>query len=65
MEGWLALHFGMSGGLVVYTDTRDMPRHTRILPLLTNNALAYTSQRKLGRIEWTPDPAEFIKAKKL
>ncbi|MFP3984121.1 MAG: Fpg/Nei family DNA glycosylase [Desulfurivibrionaceae bacterium] len=64
-EGWLALHFGMSGNLEPCGGEGDMPRHTRMLIIYSGDALAYISQRKLGRIEWTRDPAEFIQEKGL
>lgn len=64
-EGWLALHFGMSGVLAPCGGEEDMPRHTRMLIVYSGDALAYISQRKLGKIEWTGNPAEYIQEKGL
>ncbi len=64
-EGWLALHFGMSGSLAPCGGKDDMPRHTRMLIRFQKDALAFTSQRKLGKIEWTRNPDEFVREKGL
>lgn len=59
-EGWLRLHFGMTGRLEAFS--RDgQPEHTELrLDLDDGSHLAYVNQRKFGQISWVEDPDAFI-----
>ncbi|NIR58589.1 MAG: Fpg/Nei family DNA glycosylase [Gammaproteobacteria bacterium] len=59
-DGWLVLHFGMTGGLAYSKLDKPLPRHTRLWLEFDNGyRLAYRSQRKLGRIALTGDPRAY------
>lgn len=61
-DGWLAMHFGMSGGLSFFETPAEEPPYTRVRFDFTNGKhLAYTSRRMLGRIGLTADVAAFIR----
>lgn len=61
-EGWLVLHFGMSGYLKYYKNNKQTPDHTRLLIVFGNGShLAYVCRRKLGRIAWTEELTHFIR----
>ncbi|MCF7804365.1 MAG: hypothetical protein K9N46_14960 [Candidatus Marinimicrobia bacterium] len=60
-QGWLMLHFGMTGYLKYAKNTVEEPSHTRVLLKFANgNALAYSCMRLLGKVGWTPEMAEYI-----
>jgi len=60
-DGWLVLHFGMSGFLKYFKNTDQAPAHVRLLIAFTNGYhLAYDCSRKLGRVSWTTDRKRFI-----
>lgn len=60
-DGWLRLHFGMSGGLAYYKDA-DPPDHARlVLDFPDDYHLAFTNVRKLGQIGFVDDPPTFIR----
>ncbi|MFW6159247.1 MAG: Fpg/Nei family DNA glycosylase [Planctomycetota bacterium] len=64
--GWLVLHFGMTGQLAYYHDAADEPEHARMVLAFENGRrLAYVNQRRLGRIDFADDPAEFAEAEGL
>lgn len=59
--GWLVLHFGMSGRLQYAKSAAALPPHPELLLRFANGAgLAYLAPRKLGRIDWTPDPDAYV-----
>ena len=65
-DGWLVLHFGMSGFLQAFGAGESPPQYTRMsLAFEDGHALAYVAPRKLGLIAWTPDPADFAAARDL
>lgn len=65
-EGWLILHFGMTGFLKYFKNESERPGHIRLQIDFDNNYyLAYDCQRKLGLIDLTSDPEKFIKEKEL
>lgn len=66
-EGWLHLHFGMTGGLDVSeqtdepTDDGEVPDHTVLrLDFADGGRLAYTNMRKLGKVGWVDDVDAWI-----
>jgi formamidopyrimidine-DNA glycosylase len=60
-NGWLVLHFGMTGGLRYYQKDRDRPKHAKlILDLANGYHLAYTSQRVLGQVSCADDVQDFV-----
>ena len=59
---WLAMHFGMSGGLSFFETPAEEPPYTRVrFDFANGNHLAYTSRRMLGRLGLTADVAAFIR----
>ena len=65
-EGWLVLHFGMTGFLRYYKNVEQSGDHTRLRIDFKNGFhLAFDCQRKLGLIDWVEDPKEFIRKKEL
>lgn len=64
--GWLVLHFGMSGRLQYAKAPDPLPQDAQLLLLFENKAgLAYIAPRKLGRIDWTGEPDDYIAARGL
>lgn len=60
-DGWLELHFGMTGSAQAIGDARELPRHTRMLiEFEKGGALAIISQRLLGHVSLTDDIGAFI-----
>ena len=53
---WLALHFGMTGNLVLLGAGRDTPEHARTLFVFDDgDRLAFVNPRKFGWLELTGD----------
>lgn len=64
-DGWLVLHFGMTGRLE-YSHTEEPPEHTRVLLRFDDGSyLAYVCPRMLGRVDWTGNADDFIARKQL
>lgn len=64
-DGWLRLHFGMTGGLSAYADGEE-PEYTELrLDFEDGSHLAYTSRRRLGEISWVDDVDGFIEEHRL
>lgn len=60
-DGWLALHFGMTGRLEYVQDTDRLPDHTRFALYFHNgHCLAFDCQCKLGSIAVIDDPQRFV-----
>jgi formamidopyrimidine-DNA glycosylase len=64
-DGWLTLHFGMTGDLVPFDpDADEEPRYTKLRLDFegggTDGALAYVNKRKLGRIGHVEDAEAFV-----
>lgn len=58
---WLILHFGMTGFLKYHKNSDDTPDHTRLTIDFANGYhLAYSCQRKLGKISHTDSVDHFI-----
>lgn len=65
-NGWLLLHFGMTGFLKYFKNTGQKPDHLRLQVNFTNNyTLVVGSQRRLGRIGIVDDPDAFVREKEL
>ena len=60
-NGWLILHFGMTGDLALYKDEDDRPRHARlVLDFEDCYHLAFVCMRLLGLVSITDDIEEFL-----
>ncbi|NIR44260.1 MAG: DNA-formamidopyrimidine glycosylase [Gemmatimonadetes bacterium] len=65
-DGWLRLHFGMTGEIRYYKDHEELPDHTRLrIDFDDDYSLAYQNTRKLGEIGLVEDPDEFIREEEL
>jgi len=60
-DGWLVLHFGMTGTLRYYEKEDKAPGHIRMLLRFENGyRLAFDCTRKLGRISFAESVEKFI-----
>jgi formamidopyrimidine-DNA glycosylase len=60
-DGWLVLHFGMTGFLKYFKESKKAPPHSRMLIHFSNGYhLGYDCQRKLGEIGLTKDVGGFV-----
>jgi len=65
-DGWLALHFGMTGNLAYFRNAADDPPYDRVRFDFTGGRhLAYVNRRMLGRVGLADDADEFIQAEEL
>lgn len=65
-DGWISIHFGLTGDLVFYRDDEPKPHFARvILDFPKGEHVAYTNRRMIGRIEWVDDMAADVRNKKL
>ncbi|MCF7854496.1 MAG: zf-TFIIB domain-containing protein [Candidatus Pacebacteria bacterium] len=65
-NGWLVLHFGMTGYLEHYQENEDPPKQTNVIFTFTNGAhIAYVNQRRLGEVTWADTVATFVEAREL
>ncbi len=65
-DGWLTLHFGMTGSLAYVEAGGEEPPYTRLrIDFANGNRLCYVNRRMLGRVGWTADAAGFVRAEKL
>lgn len=65
-DGWLILHFGMTGFLKYYKNGSQQPPHARLLVDFADGyQLAFDDQRMLGRVDWTKDPSEYARVQGL
>lgn len=59
--GWLTLHFGMTGDLVVFENEADDPPYDRVrFDFAGGRHLAYVNRRMLGRVGCADDADAFI-----
>lgn len=59
-DGWLRLHFGMTGSLRYYRDA-GTPEHAKlVLDFPDDCHLAFVNVRKLGQIGFVDDPDAFV-----
>ncbi len=60
-EGWLFLHFGMTGSLEMRDKQDAIPDHTCIhFQFKNGGGLCYLSQRLLGKVGWCDDLDAFL-----
>jgi formamidopyrimidine-DNA glycosylase len=65
-DGWLRLHFGMTGDVKYFKNEADAPGHTRLrLDFSNGYHLAYTDIRKFGHIGLVDDVDSFVKSQSL
>jgi formamidopyrimidine-DNA glycosylase len=65
-NGWITLHFGMTGALVTCAAEGAPPPFTRLrLDLSGGKSLCYTDPRRLGHIGMAEDADSFIATEKL
>lgn len=65
-DGWLLLHFGMTGEILLLEHDDPEPKHTRLeLRFEDAGRLAYTNMRKLGRVDLVDDPERFLEEEEL
>ena len=65
-NGWLALHFGMTGALHYFEHPEDEPPFERVrLDFAGGGHLAYTNKRMIGRIGIAEDVDGFVAAEGL
>jgi formamidopyrimidine-DNA glycosylase len=65
-DGWLTLHFGLTGALQPYKDPQKPPPYYRVrLDFSKGEHLAYINRRMIGRVGWTDDAEKFIAAENL
>ena len=61
-DGWLTLHFGMTGNVVYFRNEADDPPYDRVRFDFTGGAhLAYVNRRMLGRVGLADDADAFIR----
>ena len=59
-DGWLMLHFGMTGFLQFYKNRESRPPHVALEMVFEDDyRLAYDSQRRLGRVGLAKHPQTF------
>jgi formamidopyrimidine-DNA glycosylase len=65
-DGWLVLHFGMTGDLGYYGEGSDRPEHARLILDFENGYhLAMRCALMLGRVSYTDNRDAFIEARDL
>jgi formamidopyrimidine-DNA glycosylase len=65
-NGWVVLHFGMTGQLGYAKDPEEVPRFTRLLITFDNDYhFAFANQRRLGRIQLVDDFKNIIEEEDL
>ncbi len=65
-DGWVMMHFGMTGFLKYFKNEEEAPGHIRVLYKFTNGyKLAYDCQRKLGQLQLVNNTDNFVKKKGL
>jgi len=60
-DGWLTMHFGMTGHLHYFEDAVDDPKYDRVRFDLERGHLAYVNRRMLGRVGLTEDADALIR----
>jgi formamidopyrimidine-DNA glycosylase len=65
-DGWLTLHFGMTGNLLYFREQADDPPYDRVrFDFAGGRHLAYVNRRMLGRVGLANDADAFIRAEEL
>ena len=60
-DGWLTMHFGMTGYLHYFEDVADDPKYDRVRFDFERGHLAYVNRRMLGRVGLAEDFDAFIR----
>ena len=60
-DGWLTMHFGMTGYLHYFDDPADDPKYDRVRFDFERGHLAYVNRRMLGRVGLTEHADAFIR----
>jgi formamidopyrimidine-DNA glycosylase len=61
-DGWLHLHFGMTGNLMVYRNEEYEPDHPRMrLDFIRDEHLVFEDLRRFGRLGFVEDVDEFVR----
>ena len=59
-QGWLRLHFGMTGYLHYFEDSEDEPKHGRVqFDFANGHHLSFVNQRKFGEVGLVEDPDSY------
>lgn len=65
-QNWLVMHFGMTGQLKYFDTGKQEPEYSRVIFQFDNDhSIACISRRKLGKIEITGDPGDYISSNEL
>ena len=64
-DGWLAMHFGMTGRLIPMAKGGDLPRHAKVVLTTHRGALAFRCPRLFGWVSVIDDAESFIASRKL
>ena len=65
-DGWLTLHFGMTGSLAYFERAADDPPYDRVhLEFANGGHLAYVNRRMLGRVGLADDADAFVQSEEL
>lgn len=64
-DGWLTLHFGMTGDLCWFGKGAEDPPYDRVRLDFAKGSLAYLNKRMLGRVGLADDADRFIEAEGL
>jgi len=65
-NGWLVLHFGMTGFLKYFKNVEKKPGHIRLCIRFSNKYyLVYNCMRKLGKIGFTESLEAFVEKQEL
>jgi formamidopyrimidine-DNA glycosylase len=65
-DGWLHLHFGMSGFVKTAAPSAPDTEHPRVVIIFEDNTrLIYDNRRMIGKVGITPSPETFIQEKGL
>ncbi|MBK4775870.1 MAG: bifunctional DNA-formamidopyrimidine glycosylase/DNA-(apurinic or apyrimidinic site) lyase [Pantoea sp. Edef] len=63
--GWIIIHFGMSGRLILLSEYIPPEKHDHIDIIMQNNILRYTDQRRFGILLWVNDLSNNVLFNKL
>ncbi|MGM0516287.1 MAG: Fpg/Nei family DNA glycosylase [Pseudomonadota bacterium] len=64
-DGWLVLHFGMSGSIQPLEPGDVPPGHSSLTIDFDEGGIAYVAPRRLGMIGWTENPDVFVEEHQL
>jgi formamidopyrimidine-DNA glycosylase len=64
-DGWLLLHFGMSGSIQPLEAGELPPGHSCLIIAFDEGGIVYVAPRRLGMIGWTENPDLFVREHRL